>query len=343
MLCFSFQYFLVCYDTFQTYFKYIAKGFRRFLCSNNIERFRMNLYPKIAKQFNCEICDYQCSKQSEWKKHTLTNKHINRTKLNHLEQENSQKSQKKFVCECGKEYPARNSLWYHKKKCSIAQGKCKSNTNDISVTDIDKELLIKMLLKNSDVMDKMIEMMPQLGNNSHNTNTNTNSHNTNNFNIQMFLNDHCKNAMNLTDFIQSLPITSETYDSTIENGLTKTITNMMLNGLNDLDILERPIHCTDASRKTLYIKENDNWEKDNELLHILKGIKELSLKQRTMIIKWKNANPGWRTDENLQSKMTNLVFNSMTQIESDEKETGKIIRSISKKVYLDNETKQLYI
>ena len=199
-----------------------------------------------------------------------------------------------------------------------------------------------MLLKNSDVMDKMIEMMPQLGNNSHNTNTNTNSHNTNNFNIQMFLNDHCKNAMNLTDFIQSLPITSETYDSTIENGLTKTITSMMLNGLNDLDILERPIHCTDASRKTLYIKENDNWEKDNELLHILKGIRELSLKQRTMIIKWKDANKGWRTDENLQSKMTNLVFNSMTQIESDEKETGKIIRSISKNVYLDNETKQSY-
>ena len=300
----------------------------------------MNLYPKITKQFNCEICDYQCSKQSEWKKHTLTSKHINRTKMNDLEQINSQKSQKKFVCECGKEYPARNSLWYHKKKCSIVQGECKSNANTVSVTDIDKEFLIKMLLKNSDVMDKMIEMMPNMGvNNSHNTNSN----NTNNFNIQMFLNDHCKNAMNLTDFIQSLPITNETYDSTIENGLTKTITNMMLNGLSELDILERPIHCTDATRKTLYVKDSDTWEKDNELLHIIKGIRELSLKQRTLICKWKDANKGWRTDENLQSKMTNLVFNSMTQIESDEKETGKIIRSISKKVYLDNETKQSYI
>jgi hypothetical protein len=262
-------------------------------------------------------------------------------------------------CECGNIYKFRQGLYKHKKKCSIVQGECKSNTNNIPTIDIDKEFLIKMLLKNqdimegvilknSDVMDKMIEMMPNMGmNNNTNSNitNNTNSHNTTNnqFNIQMFLNDHCKNAMNLTDFIQSLPITSETYDSTIENGLTKTITSMMLNGLNDLDILERPIHCTDATRKTLYVKDSDTWEKDNELLHIIKGIKELSLKQRTLICKWKDANKGWRTDENLQSKMTNLVFNSMTQIESDEKETGKIIRSISKKVYLDNETKQSYI
>jgi len=198
-----------------------------------------------------------------------------------------------------------------------------------------------MLLKNQDVMEKMMEIMPQIGNNSHNTN----SHNiTNNqFNVNMFLNDHCKNAMNLTDFINSLPITNETYDDTIENGLTKTITNMMLNGLNELDILERPIHCTDASRKTLYVKDSDKWERDNELLHMVNAIKGLSLKQRTMISKWKDANQGWDTDDMLQSKMTNLVFNSMTQIETDEKETSKIIRTISKKVYLDNEIKKTYM
>jgi hypothetical protein len=199
-----------------------------------------------------------------------------------------------------------------------------------------------MLLKNQDVMEKMIEMMPSMGvNNSHNVNSNNTTNNQ--FNIQMFLNDHCKNAMNLSDFIQSLPITSETYDSTIENGLTKTITSMMVNGLNDLDILERPIHCTDASRKTLYVKDSDKWEKDNELLYIVKGIRQLSLKQRTMINKWKDANEGWKTDDNLQSRMTHLVCNSMSQIESDEKETGKIIRSISKNVYLDNETKKEYL
>ena len=124
-----------------------------------------------------------------------------------------------------------------------------------------------LMKENQDVQIQMqknfLEIIPQLQgvNNSHNTTT-TNTHNTQNFNIQMFLNEHCKNAMNLTDFIDTLPITAETYDNTIENGLTKTITNMVVNGLNQLDVLERPIHCTDASRKTLYVKEDNAWEKD---------------------------------------------------------------------------------
>jgi len=343
---------------FQTHFKYIVKGFRHLLYFHNIE---MPKNAKNAKIFECIICDFQCTKLSNYNNHISTRKHQLEINGNF----GIDKTADNYECDiCSKEFKTNSGLWKHKRKCSIAQAKEISNTNDISVTDIDKEVLIKMLLKNQDimegvilknsdvmdkmiemmpnVMDKMIEMMPNMGMNI--SNNNTNSHNTTNnqFNIQMFLNDHCKNAMNLTDFIQSLPITSETYDSTIENGLTKTITSMMLNGLNDLDILERPIHCTDATRKTLYVKDSDKWEKDNELIHILNGIKELSLKQRTLISKWREVNEGWKTDENLQSKMTNLVFNSMTQIESDEKETGKIIRSISKKVYLDNETKEKY-
>ena len=309
----------------------------------------MNLYPKITKQFNCEICDYQCSKQSEWKKHTLTSKHINRTKMNDLEQINSQNSQKIFVCECGKEYSARNSLWYHKKKCSIVQGEENSNTNNTNTTnttnvDVDKEFLVKMLLKNQDVMDKLMEIMPLIGNQINN-NTNTNSHNTTNnqFNIQMFLNEHCKDAMNLTDFIDSLPITAETYDHTIENGLTKSITKMMVTGLSEMDILQRPIHCTDASRKTLYVKDNDIWEKDNELLHMLKGISELSFKQRVNIHKWQDENEGWDVKDDLQTKITMLVFHTMTDLDNDVKETRKIISAISKNTYLTNEIKSQYL
>ena len=307
-----------------------------------------NLTPQNANKFYCDKCDFKCRKESDWNRHLLTGKHKKNYNEDILDYNVTPKNANNFKCDdCGNIYKYRQGLYKHKKQCSIVQVECKSNTNNSPSTDIEKEMLIKMLLKNQDVMDKMIEMMPNMGmNNNTNSNitNNTNSHNTTNnqFNIQMFLNDHCKNAMNLTDFIQSLPITSETYDSTIENGLTKTITSMMVNGLNELDILDRPIHCTDASRKTLYVKDSDKWEKDNELLYILKGITDLSLKQRTLIRKWREVNEGWQTDENLQSKMTNLVFNSMTQIESDEKETGKIIRSISKNVYLDNETKQSY-
>ena len=298
---------------------------------------------KVVQKFYCSKCDYICSRQYDFSKHQMTRKHTYGDKMVTNGDKKSQKVAE-YICECGNVYKHRQGLSRHKKHCN-EYNHTSYNMDLVENThktgfDIDKELLVKMLLKNNDVMEKMVEMMPNLGNNSHNTNSNNTTNNQ--FNIQMFLNDHCKNAMNLTDFIQSLPITSETYDNTIENGLTKTITNMLVNGLNELDILQRPIHCTDASRKILYVKDADKWEKDNELLHIVKGIRDLSLKQRTLISKWKNANKGWDTDDNLQSKMTSLVFNSMTQIENDEKETNKIIRTISKSVYLDNDIKGEY-
>ena len=307
--------------------------------------------PKNAKQIKCEKCYFICSKESDWARHILTRKHNMEINGN----VGNEKNAFDYECtKCCKEFKTNSGLWKHHKKCSIALG---YNDKPNIVTTIEKndithklvelimsknqefitELVSTITTSNKEVMEKMLEIMPQVGNNSHN-----NSHN-NNFNIQMFLNEHCKNAMNLTDFIDSLPITADTYDSTIENGLTKTITSMLVNGLSKLDILDRPIHCTDATRKTLYVKDDDTWEKDNELLHVLKGIKTLSMKQRTMINKWQDANIGWDTKENLQSRLTRLVYNSMTSIENDEKETGKIIRAVSKNVYLDNDTKDQYV
>jgi hypothetical protein len=308
--------------------------------------------PKNAKKFYCESCNFVCSKQSDWSRHILTRKHLLEINGNNGNVKNAEK----YECDiCSKIFKTNSGLWKHRSKCSPHSETNMiqiSNNNTSSMFEIDKELLIKMLLKNQDimegvllknqdVMEKMMEIMPKLGNNSHNI---TNNNTTNNqFNIQMFLNEHCKNAMNLTDFIDSLPITAATYDSTIQNGLTKTLTNMITNGLSQLDILERPIHCTDATRKTLYVKEANNWEKDTELLRILLGIRKLARKQRTMISEWKDVNEGWEKDDNIQTKLTTLICHSMTDIENDEKETSKIIRTISKNVYLDNETKQLYL
>jgi len=319
----------------------------------------MNLTPENAKKFNCNTCYFTCSKESEWKRHIITRKHTNRTKLNKIEQNASPIDTLVFDCECGKIYKARNSLWYHKKKCYTTQGENTKNTivsdstenhnnetnSKSSGVEIDKEMLIKMLLKNQEVMEKMMEIIPTLGNNYH-TITNTNSNNTTNnnqFNIQMFLKDHCKNAMNLTDFIDSLPITAETYDSTIDNGLTKTITNLITNGLSQLDILERPIHCTDASRKTLYVKEDNVWEKDNELVRMLLGIRQIAAKQRILINKWRDAHDDWNTNDRMQTRFTTLVCNSLDDIENNEKDNNKIIRSISKTVYLDNDMKNQYL
>jgi len=296
---------------------------------------------KNANKYNCEKCDFNCSKQCDWNRHLVTRKH----NMKHNEIYLTPKNDNKYNCEkCDIIFKSRTTLYRHKKKCSVIKEK---NTEQptTEVNELFTQKMVETVMSHNTefmtmFMNKMMETMPQLGNNNHNINSNNN---TNNFNIQMFLNEHCKNAMNLTDFIQSLPITNKTYDDTIENGLTKTITNMMVNGLNDLDILERPIHCTDTKRKTIYVKESDKWERDNELIKILNGITEIVFKQRTMIKKWQEANEGWETIEKIQLKLTRLISNLMTSIEDDERETNKIIRSISNKVYLDNDTKKIYV
>jgi hypothetical protein len=299
---------------------------------------------KIPKKFVCKKCDYTCSNKKDYKKHLVTRKHMKNHEMiqngSDLSQKNPQPtpSSRLFKCECGKTYKWSSGFYRHKSTCYIYEEVVSENdTVNSSCIDIDKELLIKMLLKNQDVLEKIVEVLPNIGNYSNNTNSN------NQFNIQMFLNEKCKNAMNLTEFINTLPITAETYDHTIENGLTKTITHMITNGLNQLDVLERPIHCTDVSRKTLYVKDNDVWEKDTELNSILQGIKTLSIKQRTTISKWHDANEDWDKNEDLQTKLTRLIYNSMEDVENMEKETNKIVKCISKSVHLNNDIKQLYL
>lgn len=312
--------------------------------------------PKISYKFFCENCHYKCNKKSEYTKHITTAKH----KI--LQNPTSDYEPKVYSCICGKEYKHSSTLYHHKKKCAIinTHDNHENNINpekedDDSITSVNrsntmsdsdfKEILVLMMKENKEFQKSFLDIIPHLQNgttNSHNTITNNNTTN-NQFNINMFLNEHCKNAMNLTDFINSLPITNETYDNTIENGLTKTLTNLVVTGLNNMDIVDRPIHCTDPSRKTMYVKENNNWEKDNELMFLLKGIKDLSLKQRTMINKWQDANNGWNTDEDLQSKMTKLIFHSMTNVEDDQKEMNKIVKAIGKHTYLSNEIKSEYI
>lgn len=299
-------------------------------------------YPKKPLNYCCIKCDFTSCNKKDYTRHLLTRKHQMMTN-------DDTEYPIEYMCSCGKKYKHRQGLSIHKKTCNIVKTPLDKNNektmnSNACEIEIDKEMLINMLLKNQEVMEKMMEIVPHIGmNNSHNTITTTNSHNSQNFNINMFLNDHCKNAMNLTDFIESLPITAQTYDDTIDHGLTKTITNMITHGLNQLDVLERPIHCTDATRKTLYVKEDNVWEKDNKLVRILSGIRSIAYKQRTLINKWKDVNGGWDKNDNIQTRFTSLICNSMNDIENDAKETNKIIRSISKMVYLDQGIKTQFL
>ena len=312
--------------------------------------------PENAENFYCKYCDFVSSKESNYIKHISTRKH----RETYKRLTNAAKKMPKnadFECKCGNVYRHRQSLYKHQKTCLHNESNTTSvhtnSVSDVTIGAIDnvtkdsefKELILLLLKENKEIQKTFIDVLPYIkGNAEHSFNTtNTNSHNTQNFNIQMFLNDHCKNAMNLTDFIDTLPITAETYDNTIDNGLTQTITSMITNGLSQLDVLERPIHCTDATRKTLYVKEDNVWEKDNKLVRILLGIRNIASKQRTMINKWRDVNHGWDKDDNIQTRFTSLICNSMVDIENDVKETNKIIRNLSKTVYLDTDMKNKYL
>ena len=307
--------------------------------------------PKIPIEFVCNVCSFNCRNKKDYNRHLMTAKHrmrINRTgdlppNTPHV-----------FTCECGKQYKYKRGLWNHRQKCiTINKERVEDTITQVPIND--SSLIIELLKQNNEFKNLMVEQSKEIQeqnkqvielakNSGNTTNNNTINNTTNNrFNLNVFLNETCKDAMNLNDFIQSIELNMNDFINTGEVGYVKGISNIMVERIRDMEPHVRPIHCTDSTRKILYVKEDNKWEKDNELYITLDGIKKIALKQRTMINKWQDANSGWNIDDNLQTRLTTLVCNSMTDIENDSKETNKIIRAISKNVYLDNEIKKNYL
>ena len=299
--------------------------------------------PKISKKFICETCDYKCSKQSEYTKHISTNKH----KI--LQNPTSDTTPKVYLCNCGKQYKHSSTLYAHKKICTYEHhtpSEDTTNTTDITSNPLIIEkmftLFTQLVTQNQDFMTNVIGKVQGITNNTTMNNT-TNNTNNNQFNINMFLNEHCKNAMNISDFIRSLPITAQHYEDTKNHGLTDTLTNLVVHGLNQLDIIQRPIHCTDQKRKTMYVKDNDLWEKDPNNRTLIQNIAHLSRLQRTKVALWQDDNPDFATDEKLQMAFTNIIQAAFTFIEDDNKELNKILKGLGNATFLDDDTKTKYI
>ena len=306
----------------------------------------METTQKSTNLRHCISCDFKCSKNIDWERHISTAKHQNRTNLNNLEQKNAEKSQSLFVCKnCNKSYNARNSLWYHEKKCN-------TNTNDYNLNNIDitdSNIIIQLIKQNDEFKHLLVEQSKamieqnktiiELSKNSSITNntTHTNSHNKT-FNLQFFLNETCKDAMNIMDFVDSIKLQLCDLENVGKLGYVDGISKIIVRNLNSLDETKRPVHCTDTKREVMYVKDEDKWEKENENKQKMrKVIKHVTHKNSKLLKEFKAKYPGCEKSESkFSDKYDKLIIEAMGgKGDNDVEKEDKIIRNIAKTVTIE--------
>lgn len=290
--------------------------------------------PKNAKKYICETCDFKCSKPSDFNRHLNTAKH----KILQNTTENTtnyhQKNAKAYSCECGKEYKHHSSLWNHKKTCQKNAKKLQENT---FVPEKEKEeepsdrQLVKELMT---VVKQMAEVMPKIGdtNNSHNTNCN------NTFNVQMYLNNECKNAMSIQDFIKSIELNMSHLNAITDKGYVDSVSNIMIKALGDLEITDRPLHCTDLKRDTIYIKDHDEWNKSSAKDETLMSgmITDIENKHYGLVKQYARENPQAAVMDTPENKYQNKALqNALGNSVDSEVLQKKIYKEVLPKVKLD--------
>ena len=313
--------------------------------------------PKVAKQHVCADCDYTCSKLSDLHKHFSTRKHQYGTNETLVKQQNS------HSCEiCNNIFYSRTTLWRHKKTCvgiinnSIADILPPSKQPDkTSTEDMQMTLILELVKQNQEFKDLLVQQSTQMMeqnktmievaknsqiNNTINNNTISNSNNNNKtFNLQFFLNETCKDAMNMKDFIKSLELSLPELEKMGEIGFAEGMSRVFVNRLNSLDVTKRPIHCSDVKREIIHIKDDNKWERDNANLDRLrKIIKQLTHKNILRVDDWKKANPGC-TEYNSRKNVQYLKINmeAIGPVDEDEvkRDFGKIIRRVAENTAID--------
>ena len=286
-------------------------------------------------EYYCEPCNFKCCKKYSWERHINTTKHTKTTNNNTLATLKGEKGQI-YVCDsCSKKYNDRTGLWRHKKTCKIENTfeKNKNKTDEPS----DKEVIMLLIKENAELKSIMLKVMENgITNNSHNT---SNSHNKT-FNLQFFLNETCKDAMNIMDFVDSIKLQISDLENVGKLGYVEGISNIIVKNLNDLDVTERPIHCTDKKRETLYIKDENKWEKEDETKKkIKKVIKHVANKNIRMLQKFKEAHPDCnKSSSKFSDQYDKIIVEAMGGSgDNDAEKEEKIIQKISKNVTIDKD------
>ena len=278
--------------------------------------------PKSSEIFVCECCDYNTSRRGQYDRHLATDKHQNMSNETNMKQ----KSSEKFHCQCGIAFRSRTTLWRHKKTCSCEFEIEKQDDSP------DKDLIMMLVKQNS-------ELLEVLKNGTHNT-TNSNNTITNNktFNLQFFLNETCKDAMNIMDFVDSIKLQLSDLENVGKLGYVEGISSIITSNLKALDVTQRPIHCADNKREVLYIKDEDKWEKEDEAKKkIKKAINRVVSKNQRLLPKFKEAHPDCITAASKYSDQYNkLIIEAMGgRGDNDTEKEAKIIKNITTVATID--------
>ena len=289
------------------------------------------LVPKSSENFVCESCDYVTCRKSQYERHLSTSKHKNTTNTTTNTTNLVPKSSENYICECGKEYKHHSSLWSHKKKCNSTND-TDNNNNEIKEL---KELMKYLMKENSELKTMMFEVIK---NGTHNNTTN--SHNKS-FNLQFFLNETCKDAMNIMDFVDSIKIQLSDLENVGKLGYVDGISNIIAKNLNSLDETKRPVHCTDTKREVMYVKDEDKWEKEaDNKPKIRKLIKHVAHKNTKLLKDYKTKYPGCEKSESKYSdKYDKLIVEAFGgKGDNDDAKEDKIIKNILKEIKIEKDS-----
>ena len=303
----------------------------------------MNFTPKNAKYFNCEICDFYCSKQSDLERHNLTRKHKILTKTPEL----GFYAEKEYICLCGKNYKHMPSLSHHKKTCKlIVDNKTTNDSTVIAATAHENEIITQLFLEsikqNQELQKQMFELLKDnIGGNNNTVNSHNNTTN-NQFNLNFFLNETCKDAMNINDFIDYVKVKLDDFENFGEVGYPKALSDIIVRNLNELDVKMRPIHCSDVKREVLYIKDNGVWHNDETREFMKRSIMYIAHKNIKQIPTWQNENPDSKNCHTKTFDRYNKMFRASLGPSNDEEKDDylrKITTNIAKEVVIDKKKK----
>jgi hypothetical protein len=284
---------------------------------------------KTPQIFRCTFCDFISCNKKDFGRHLSTQKHKTRQNDTNDTKNPPLKPQTCYECQiCNKSYKYSSGLYRHKKRCIVDEN-THISSNDIlnNQLALSKELIMNVVKEQQnqikELTDTIKELIPKVGNNITTTNQK--------FNIQVFLNEKCKDAISMSDFIKSIEVSLQQLDYTKHNGLVNGLSNVIIENINKLGFYQRPIYCTDIKRESLYIKEANSWEKDINKEKIKRAIKDVSTKQFFALSKWTKENPDFQNNENKQDYYTHTLVAIANNKENNE---DKIIKKLCNSIYI---------